>query len=187
MAKLPYVEGERLGRAAPLNIFKLVAHAETAFQPWLRFGAALLRDLELDPRLRELAILRVAALTPGAEYEWVQHEAIALEVGVSPGEVEAARTGRGLVGDGALVARFTDEVVRDATPGDVTFAAMEERFSSREIVELLLVIGQYMMLARVMATAHIDLDEPVGLSSLTARRNQLYYEPSSSARGHDVR
>jgi 4-carboxymuconolactone decarboxylase len=52
--------------------------------------------------------------------------------------------------------------VRDATPSDATFAAMSERFSAQEIVELLLIIGQYMGLARVMATAQVDLDEPIG-------------------------
>ncbi|MDX6658755.1 MAG: hypothetical protein QOH62_3548, partial [Solirubrobacteraceae bacterium] len=47
-----------------------------------------------------------------------------------------------------------------------TFAAMTERFSAQEIIELLLVIGQYMTLARVMATAQIDIDEPIGTSLL---------------------
>ena len=35
-------------------------------------------------------------------------------------------------------------------------------------VELLLVIGQYMGLARVMATAQIDLDPPIGAEALSA-------------------
>lgn len=173
-ARLPYVRAADapprvralLERAPDLNIFKLLANAETALGPALAFGAALLRDLELDPRLREIAILRVAALTPGAEYEWVQHEAIARSLGVSDAEIAAARAGSGLTGDAALVAAFTDEVVRDAAPCDATFDALRERCSPREITELLLVIGQYMMLGRVMATARIDLDEPTTLDRL---------------------
>jgi 4-carboxymuconolactone decarboxylase len=156
MARLPYADiSERLPQ---LNIFKLMANAETAFKPFMAYGAVLLRELEVDPVVREQAILRVAALTPGAEYEWVQHEAIGRAVGMTDEQVEACRSGD----PEDLVLRFTEEVVRDATPSDATFAAMTERFSPREIVELLLVIGQYMMLARVMATAQIDLDEPVG-------------------------
>jgi 4-carboxymuconolactone decarboxylase len=46
--------------------------------------------------------------------------------------------------------------------------AMRRRFSPQEIVELLLVIGQYMGLARVMATAQIELDEPIGTAILEA-------------------
>ena len=156
MARLPYAEIPE--RTPQLTIFKLLANAETAFRPFMRYGLVLLRDLELDPVAREQAILRVAALTPGAEYEWVQHEAIGRAVGMTDEQIEACRAGD----PGDLVLRFTEEVVSDAAPSDATFAAMAERFTAREIIELILVIGQYMMLARLMATAQIDLDEPVG-------------------------
>jgi alkylhydroperoxidase family enzyme len=171
VARLPYVDPddapehvrEAFERGVPeLNIFKLLAHADTVFRPWLRFGAAVLMEMELDPVLRELAILRVAALTPGAEYEWVQHEAIARAVGASDEQIDAARNGTGLDGDAGLVLRFTEQVVRDATPDDATFREMTDRFSSRGIIELIIAIGQYMMLARVMATAQIDVEPPAG-------------------------
>src|SRR5213078_268518 len=55
---------------------------------------------------------------------------------------------------------FTSEVVRDVGASEEAFAAVSARLSPREIVELLMVIGQYMMLARVMATTQIDIDEP---------------------------
>jgi 4-carboxymuconolactone decarboxylase len=156
MARLPYAEIPE--RTPQLNIFKLIANAETAFKPFMKYGLVLLRDLEVDPVVREQAILRVAALTPGAEYEWVQHEAIGRAVGMTEEQIEACRSGD----PGDIVLRFTEEVVRDASPSDETFAAMSERVPPRQIVELILVIGQYMMLARLMATAQIDLDEPVG-------------------------
>jgi 4-carboxymuconolactone decarboxylase len=167
MARIPYVDPDdapepvasALRGNPSLRLFQLVAHAETVFRPWLRYSGALLQDLELDPLLRELAILRVAALTPGAEYEWVQHESIARSVGAGDGEIAAARSGQGLEGDAALVVRFTEQVVRDAAPDDATFAAARERLSSRQIVELLLVIGQYMALGRVMASLRIDVDD----------------------------
>ena len=171
MARLPYIDPENAPEQVkdvfergvpPLNIFKLLAHAETVFRPWLRFGAAVLTEMELDPVLRELAILRVAAITPGAEYEWVQHESIARAVGATDEQIEGARTGAGLDGDADLVIRFTDQVVRDAAPDEATFREMTDRFSSRGIIELLLAIGQYMMLARIMATAQIDVEPPAG-------------------------
>ena len=156
MARLPYAEIPE--RTPKLNIFRLLANADTVFKPFMRYGLALLRDTTVDPVVREQAILRVAALTPGAEYEWVQHEAIGRAVGMTGEQVEACRSGD----PSDLVLRFTEEVVRDATPSDATFAAMSERFSAQEIVELLLIIGQYMALARVMATGQVDLDEPIG-------------------------
>ncbi len=59
-----------------------------------------------------------------------------------------------------LVLHFTTEVVRDARASEQTLAALQQTMSSREIVELLMVIGHYMMVARVMATTDMELDEP---------------------------
>ena len=174
MARLPYLDphdaeprvADLLGKTPELGIFRLVANAQGAFPAWLRFGGVLFNPNELDPLLREFAITRVAAMTPGAEYEWIQHAAIALEVGgrqeqldaIERGELDAAVLGP----DGRLVVRFTTQVVQDVTPDEATFAAMQARFTPREIVHLLLVIGQYMMLARIMATAQIDLEPAIG-------------------------
>ena len=170
MARLPYTSADQAAPAPDANIFKLMAHAEDTYRDWLRFGASVLTKMQLDPVLRELAILRVAALTPGAEYEWVQHEHIGRSIGMTDAQVEGARTGEGLEGDDALVARFTEQVVRDATPDEETFAAADARFDAQELVELLLVIGQYMMVARVMATAQIDMDPPIGSEALRQGR-----------------
>jgi 4-carboxymuconolactone decarboxylase len=159
-----------LERLPPLAVFGTVANAQGSFVNWLRFGGDCLDARLFDPVLRELAILRVARLTPGAQYEWAQHVPILLAVGGSPEQLAALETddndADALGEDGRLVVRFTDQVVRDATPDETTFAAMSARFTHAEIVQLLLVIGQYMLLARVMATARLDLDAVLGADVL---------------------
>jgi 4-carboxymuconolactone decarboxylase len=185
VARLPYLDpgdaeprvAELLGKAPGLGIFRMVANAQGAFPAWLRFGGVLFDPDELDPLLREFAITRVAAMTPGAEYEWVQHAAITLEVGgtqeqldaIQSGEIDAAVLGS----DGRLVVRFTTQVVRDVAPDEATYAAMQARFTPREIVHLLLVIGQYMMLARIMATGQIDLEPAIGGKALQVAGNTV--------------
>jgi 4-carboxymuconolactone decarboxylase len=173
VARLPYVDAadaaepvrEALGRVPPLNIFRMMANAETAFRPWLRWGATLLGELELDPKVRELAILRVARLTPHAEYEWIQHVPIAKAVGATDEQVEALERDEPeapCFSDGEeAVLQFTTEVVQDAQASDATLDKLGRILTPREIVELLMVIGQYMMVARVMATTRMELDEPV--------------------------
>lgn len=168
-ADAPSAVAKRLNALPDLNVFKLLAHAHNTFDAWLRFGGSLLSELALDDQLRELAILRVAHLTPGAEYEWVQHEAIAREIGVEPARIAAARYEAAADADDALVLSFTEQVVLRATPDDETFTACAARFNSREIVELILVIGQYMMLGRLMATARIDIDLPTHLDNLVRK------------------
>jgi alkylhydroperoxidase family enzyme len=178
MARIPYVDPDKapepvreaLERIPPLNIFRMLANAESVFRPFLRFGDTLLSGLELNGLLRELAILRVARLTPHAEYEWVQHAPIARAVG-GTGEQIAALERDDIEADAfdpaqRAVLRFTSEVVRDARASDETFAELAAHLPPRQIVELLLVIGQYMMLARVMATLELELDEPAAPGAL---------------------
>lgn len=181
MARLPYVDPEQaspevreaLEILPPLNIFRTVAHAQTCFRPFLRLGQAILTRQELDPVLRELAILRVAQLTP-AEYEWVQHAEIAKAVGATEEQVAALEAGDAEAGcfsaDQQLVLRFTTDVVNDARTGDDTYAELSELLSDREIVELVLAIGYYMAIARVMEVAQIDVDPPAGTAVIETRR-----------------
>lgn len=159
-----------LERLPQLAIFRTVANAQGTFVDWLRFGRDCLDGDLFDPVLRELAILRVARLTPGAEYEWVQHVPILLAVGGSAAQVDALQSddvdAEALGEDGRLVVRFTTQVVLDAAPDEATFNSMSARFSTAEIVQLLLVIGQYMMVARVMATAELEVDAVLGAEVL---------------------
>ncbi len=159
-----------LERLPQLAVFATVANAQGTFVNWLRFGGDCLDGRWFDPVLRELAILRVARLTPGAQYEWAQHVPILLAVGGSPAQVaalEADDVEADVLGeDGRLVVRFTTQVVIDATPDDATFAAMSARFTPAQIMQLLLVIGQYMMVGRVMATAQLEVDAVLGADVL---------------------
>jgi 4-carboxymuconolactone decarboxylase len=161
---------EALERLPPLAIFTTVANAQGSFVNWLRFGGDCLDARWFDPVLREIAILRVARLTPGADYEWTQHVPILLAVGGSQAQVAALEAGdleaEALGEDGRLIVGFTTQVVRDATPDDATFAQMSARFTPAEITQLLLVIGQYMMVARVMATAQLEVDAVLGADVL---------------------
>ena len=181
MARIPYVDPEKapqpvreaLERVPPINVFRMVANAESAFRPWLAFGGALLSSLELDARVRELVILHVGRLS-GAEYEWVQHVPIALAVGASEEDVAAIERGdldaECLGAEARAALRFTGEVVRDVRASDEALAALREHLSPREVVELLLVIGQYMLVARVAETTGIEMDEGGAAVAEAARR-----------------
>ncbi len=73
-----------------LNIFKMMANAETCFVPVTRLGGAILGRQKLDAKLRELVILQVAHLE-GGEYEWIQHVPIAISVGVTQEQVDVIK------------------------------------------------------------------------------------------------
>ena len=148
----------------PLALLGIIAHADTAFEPWLRYSNVLLRKLALDPLLRELAILQVASLS-SSEYEWTQHVPIAQSFGASEETIAAIEAGRDdepvLAPHDAAILSFTREVVVDGAAGEEAVAAMRGQLGDRGLVELLLVIGNYLGLARLIATVGLEPHEPV--------------------------
>jgi alkylhydroperoxidase family enzyme len=174
MARLPYVDPatapehvratlERL--PVPLNIFRMMAHAEQDFRPLVGLGGAILAQQQLSPKLRELVILRVGQLS-GARYEWVQHVPIAEAAGATKAQMTALERGEIEVPCfdplEQAVLRFTTEVVRDVRASDATFAAVAQQLSAREVVELVITIGYYMMIARLLETTGVDLEPAAG-------------------------
>ncbi len=182
MARLPYVEPatapehvrELLARLpVKLNVFRMMAHAESDFRPLVGLGTAILGRQKLSAKLRELAILRVAALSP-ARYEWVQHVPIAQAMGATPAQVAALERGD-IAADAfdsleRVVLRFTTEVVRDVRASEATFAELARLLSAQEIVELIITVGYYMMIARLLETTAVDLDPPAGTKVVDAIR-----------------
>ena len=182
MARLPYVDPASAPAAvrdlldrlpAKLNVFRMMAHAETDFAPLVGLGTAILGRQQLDAKLRELAILRVATLSR-ARYEWVQHVPIARALGVTDAQIAALeRTEIDLAPFSPLeatVLRLTTETLRDVRVADATFADAAARLSPREIVELVLTVGYYMMIARLLEATAVDLDPPVGTTIVDAIR-----------------
>ena len=173
MARIPYVDPESasqdvrdaLDALPPLNIFRMLANADSAFVPYIRFGGVVLTRLELDPQLRELAILLVARHDQ-AEYEWVQHVAISLAIGTDQAKIDALERGdldaEALTAADRAVLRFTAAVLEGPHVDDETFAELREHLPPRQIVELLLTAGSYHMLARIMTVLDLDLDPPAG-------------------------
>jgi alkylhydroperoxidase family enzyme len=186
MPRIPYVDPKTApasvrevfdGLPVPLNIFKMMAHAETNFRPLLRLGASILTEQELSAKNRELIILQVVKLA-GGEYEWVQHVPIALAVGATDAQVEAleAQDLEAACFDDAerALLGFATEVSGNVRVGDATFAATQAHFSPREIVESILTVGFYMMAARLTEATETDLDEPAGTKIVdSAARDDL--------------
>ena len=174
MPRIPYPDldkatpevREMLGRLpAPANIFNMMAHAQTCLKPVMKLGGTLLGKLELDPRLRELCLLRAVRLE-GGDYEWVQHVPIARDVGATEAQIAALENDddEAACFDAREKAalRFTREVVVDVRASEATVAEVRKHLSDRELVELILMAGFYIMLARLTETLGIETEAPMG-------------------------
>lgn len=141
---------ERVGAPADLD-----THLAPFFEVWLD---TFLFHGRLDPRLRELAILRVMWRC-GQAFEWGNHYRIARNVGVTKEEVLAIRTHdpkRDLEGSVQLVVRAADEVVDDGCISEDTMAAVRELFPDQLLSEFLFLLAGYRMFATVSASRHED-------------------------------
>jgi 4-carboxymuconolactone decarboxylase len=163
-----------LERTSDLRVLGVMAQAQRTFTPWLGFATALLSELELSPMLRELAILQVALLDPGGDYEWSQHAPLALAAGASQAQLQALHRGAAstpeFTGEQLLVLRFTRQVVREGRATGRTRAALVDTLGPGQVVELLQVIGHYMMVARVVATAGL---EPEAMAAVVAQEARV--------------
>jgi len=142
------------------TLFKVLGHCPYIGLNFIRMGNSIRRGEELPPKLRELAILRVGYLTQ-AEYEFISHTRIGLEVGVKQKQIDE-------ISDWAASAEFndqeravlhyTDEVTQDIRVKDETFAGLREFFSDHTIVELTIAIGYYCMVCRILVALQIELE-----------------------------
>lgn len=170
MARIPYPDHDALpddvrsfvGRISPmLNIYRMLPHAETSVYGFMKLGNALLFKADLDPVLRELVILRVGYLSDAA-YELHQHVRVARHVGVPDEKITAVRDDPAADVFSPLekaVLRYTDEVVRDVKASDQAYAAISAELSHREMSELTLTIGFYMMVCRFLENFEVEIED----------------------------
>src|SRR5579872_1802097 len=125
MALLPYGSEESVRKAAvKLNVARMIGNADAAANPFAKMANALVMKTKLDPKLREIAILRTAKVSKSV-YEWTQHVPIAKSVGVTDAQVAAMDNpeGASCFNDlEKLVIKFTDEVARNVKGNPATVA-----------------------------------------------------------------
>jgi alkylhydroperoxidase family enzyme len=168
MARIPYFDpADATGRAKewyaklpPLNIFRMLGHSDELLDGFVRLGNQILTHTALDPVLREIAIVRVGVLS-GAKYEVFQHERISRQVGMSEAKIAAIHEGPDAEAFDAterMVMRFTDDVVKNVRAGDPAYAPLAAVLSHREMQELVITIGYYMMVSRFLETFDVDIE-----------------------------
>jgi 4-carboxymuconolactone decarboxylase len=144
----------------------LVRHPKLA-RAFLRFNGYLLHGATLPPRMRELAILRIAHRRDCA-YEWIHHVEMGKEAGLTDDEIAAVRRGEPtdwghspasgryphpLAGDfDRAVLNAVDELEEKSQVSDATWATLGQRLDDRQRMDLVFTIGCYGLLAMAFNT-----------------------------------
>lgn len=150
-------EKRRNLRGAGNALGTLVRHPDLA-EAFLGFSAHLLRRSSLPPRVRELAILRVAERRD-CRYELTHHVRMAAEAGLTPAEIEAARQGEAAGELERTVLLAADELHDTSTLSDKTWALLGEHLDERQRMDLVLTIGGYAMMAMAFNAFGVEPEE----------------------------
>ncbi len=168
-------QAEFLSQVPPLNLFAGMAHAPAAARATALLGGAILYDGKLDPRTREMAILRVGHLAD-CTYEIAQHEGIGRAVGLGDHELAAARTGdaTGVGEEARLAMLWAEEAAASGAASRALVEATTRELGPQRAVELAIVVGYYGMLAVFLKSFQIPVeDQPHGRLSIGERPVQL--------------
>lgn len=126
------------------------------FVPWL---ARVIAESALPVRDRQIAVLRLLALC-GDTYEQTHHVVISRKCGLTEDEIDAARAGGGAcLGEwDRTVIAATEELYRDQTIADATWAALANLYDEPQLIEFVCLIGCYQTMALLTKSLVIPLE-----------------------------
>ncbi|MFC4376257.1 carboxymuconolactone decarboxylase family protein [Nocardia halotolerans] len=128
----------------------LVRHPDLT-EAFLGFSVYLLFRSSLPPRVRELAILRVAHRTNCA-YEWTHHVGFAATQGFTEDDIAAIRNGTPADEFDRTVVTAVDELLEKSDLSDPTWAILSEHLTEQQRMDLVFTIGGYNLLAMAFNT-----------------------------------
>jgi alkylhydroperoxidase family enzyme len=169
MARLRYLDQSDLAEAdkdllsRPINLNRILVHSPGARRAGLGMANFIRYGSKLDPRLRELAILAVGYIGR-ADYEWSHHIKLGKEFGVTSqdvGHLIEAIEGRPsrLDPTAKLVVEGAVEMSRDGAISEPVFDRLREALDDERLVELIVTLGYYNGVVRILKTLQVDVEE----------------------------
>ena len=149
---------ERRNPAGAGNLLSTLVRHPKLTRAFLRFNNHLLFSSTLPPRLRELAVLRVAHLS-SCEYEWRHHVAMGREAGLTDDIIDGIQRGEALDELDRAVLRAVDELQDKSNVSDATWTALSEHLDERQRMDLVFTIGCYRALAMAINTFGVEPDQ----------------------------
>jgi 4-carboxymuconolactone decarboxylase len=151
-----------------LNLHRVLAHSPGMLADWLQWAERVLRDNSLDERDRELVILRVAVRWR-SDYEWGMHASLALRIGMSDTDLRAVAEGpecRHWNAWETTLLAATDQVLDRRPVDDALWSKLAETWSSRQLVDFMMTVAEFSLVAMMLTNFRIPLENRPGLPRL---------------------
>ena len=158
-SKFTHEQREQFDRV-PINLTRMLLHCPVPMVQSLLDFALSFRTGNLEPKIRELVILRMATLR-GSSYELKHHLPAAKMAGLSEQEISAITSAQpsGLDQKLSVMIQVVDDCSKLGKVSDSTFEKASKIFSAPEIAEATLLAGLYEMLACFLKTMGVELDQ----------------------------
>ena len=152
-----------------LNVIKMFAGTEDMFAATIGLVNAIFQAQGIDPKLREMIILRAATVL-NAPYEWQANTQMARNAGLSSKEIDAAGNHGPVIGvdpDYVLVCKATDELSKGGTLRDETLSELLNRYGDTITRKLVLMIAWFNLLSRFLNGCRVPLEttDKIGAST----------------------
>lgn len=168
MARLPYLDKKDLSPEnqdlldRPINLNRVLVHSPNCRRAGLQMAMFIRFKSKLNPRLKELAIMAVGYITR-APYEWSHHVILGKDFGVSDEDMRQLVNlleGRPhkLDEQVVLAVRGAREMTENIAMSEETFNALHKFLDNEEMVDLIVTIGHYNSMVRVLATLQVDIE-----------------------------
>jgi len=142
------------------NIFRTLINHEKLAKRWLVFGAHILSKSSLDPREREIVILRIGWLCQSG-YEWGQHVLIGRACGLNDQEIlrlQKSSDTEGWTEHERFLIKAADELHDDAFISDETWAGLRKKLNDQQMMDLVFTCGQYTLVSMALNSFGVQLD-----------------------------
>jgi alkylhydroperoxidase family enzyme len=174
MARLPYLTREELPEgdrdiwdkfvqargSEPGHVHRIVANAPNLLRRFLGLADELRNGTELDPKLRELALMTVGRIAK-ADYEFLHHWNISLRVGVKREQLEqlAEFEHAPVFNDQErAVMRYAGEVTTNVNVSEATFNSLRGFLDNRRLLELTMNVAFYNAVVRILVPLGVELE-----------------------------
>jgi alkylhydroperoxidase family enzyme len=129
---------------------------------------------DLPPRDRYVILLRTLQLC-NENYELTHHVALARNVGMTDVEINAARWADGVVLSSfeRTLASAAEELVRDQRVGDGTWEELSERYSRIQLMELVGLVGGWVMIAMMTKSFDIEVENDETFNKFMMKRDYV--------------
>jgi alkylhydroperoxidase family enzyme len=143
----------------PSDIFRALANVPGLMTAHRALPRALRAREHCPPRLRELAVLRLAQLA-GSAYEWSHHRPMALAAGVTEDQAAALSAWRSspAFDQTERLVLTTTEAVHATAVTDVLFSELEAALGQPGAIELIVVVSQYEAVARIIQALGVEVE-----------------------------